>query len=100
MSDGGNSIEIAKNIGIIASLIGFLGTAIKAGQWKGEHEVRLKRLESVLDKTVDKLSKMDERVDGIEKELLLTMTAMKKDVEYIKVSLDDLKAGQRNAQAQ
>jgi hypothetical protein len=94
MSDGGGW-EIAKTMGIIASLVGFLGTAIKAGQWKGEHEARLSKLEEVLEKTVEKLSKVDDRVDGIERELLQTMTALRKDVEYIKGSIDDLKAARR-----
>jgi hypothetical protein len=93
MNDGSGSLELAKNIGIVASMIGVIGTAIKAGQWKGEHGARLKILEDTLAKTVDKLSKMDDRVDGIERELLRTMTALKKDVEYIKGSIDDLKAG-------
>jgi hypothetical protein len=92
MSDGA---EIARNVGIIASLLGVVGTAIKTGQWKGEHETRIKQLESVLDKTVDKLSKMDDRVDGIEKELLKTMTGLKKDVEYIRASVDGLKNRRR-----
>jgi hypothetical protein len=92
MSDGNNGMEIAKSVGIIASLVGFLGTAIKAGQWKGEHEARLSKLEEMIERTAEKLSKVDDRVDGIERELLQTMTALRKDVEYIKGSIDDLKA--------
>jgi uncharacterized protein YoxC len=93
MNDGSNTVEIAKNIGIIASIVGFLGTAIKVGQWKGEHDIRLKRLEDTLADTVKTLSRMDERVDGIERELLQTMTSLQKDVEYIKRSIDEVKAG-------
>jgi Skp family chaperone for outer membrane proteins len=92
MSD---NMEVAKNIGIIASIIGFIGTAIKVGHWKGEHEARLLKLEEVLEKTVEKLSKVDDRVDGIERELLETMTALKKDIEYIKKSLDEEKEERR-----
>jgi hypothetical protein len=95
-----DSIEIARNIGIIASIVGFLGTAIKAGQWKGEHGARLKVLEDTLTKTVDKLSRMDDRVDGIEKELLQAMTGLQKDIEYIREFIDDQKEERRrNAQA-
>jgi hypothetical protein len=91
MSDSGNgAAEIARNIGSIASIVGFIGTAIKVGQWKGEHDVRLKKLEDVLKETVEKLSKVDDRVDGIEKELFKTMTSLQKDVEYIKKSVDGL----------
>jgi hypothetical protein len=92
MSD---SMEIAKNIGIIASIVGFVGTAIKVGHWKGGHDARLVRLEDILDKTVEKLSKVDDRVDGIERELLETMTALRKDIEYIKRALDDEKEERR-----
>jgi hypothetical protein len=92
MSDQTSGVEIAKNIGIIASIIGFIGTAVKAGQWKGEHDLRLKKLEDTLADTVRTLSRMDERVDGIEKELLKTMTCLQKDVEYIKKSIDEQKA--------
>ena len=97
MNDG--SIEIARNIGIIASLVGFLGTAIKIGQWKGEHEIRLKKLESALDETVNKLAKVDDRVDGIERQLLETMTSLKKDVEYIRVYIDEQKQRRRKEDA-
>jgi vacuolar-type H+-ATPase subunit D/Vma8 len=92
MSD---NMEVAKNIGIIASTIGFIATAIKVGHWKGEHDVRLAKLEEVLEKTVEKLSRVDDRVDGIERELLETMTALKKDIEYIKKSLDEEKEERR-----
>jgi peptidoglycan hydrolase CwlO-like protein len=94
MSDGGGW-EIAKATGIIASLVGFVGTAVKAGQWKGEHEARLSRLEEALKTTVEKLSKVDSRVDGIERELLQTMTALKKDIEYIREYIDEEKKGRR-----
>ena len=92
MNDG---VEIARNIGIIASLVGFLGTAIKAGQWKGEHDIRLKNLEGVLSETVNKLSKIDDRVDTIEHKLLETVTSLKKDVEYIKDYIDEQKRRRR-----
>jgi Skp family chaperone for outer membrane proteins len=92
MSD---NMEVAKNIGVIASIVGFVGTAIKVGQWKGGHEARLKKLEEVLDKTVEKLSRIDDRVGGIERELLETMTALKKDIEYIRKSLDEEKEERR-----
>jgi hypothetical protein len=94
MSDG-SGMEIAKNIGIIASIVGVIGTAVKAGQWKGEHGARLRVLEDTLSKTVDKLSKMDDRIDGIERELLQTMTALKKDIEYIRAYIDEEKKERR-----
>jgi hypothetical protein len=97
MSEGGSSLEIAKNIGIIASLVGFIGTAIKVGNWKGEHEVRIKNLESVLEATVDKLSNMNDRLNGIDKELLRNMTELKKDVEYIKKTIETNVERRRNA---
>jgi hypothetical protein len=93
MSDGG--MEIARNVGIIASIVGVIGTAIKAGQWKGEHGARLRALEGTLAQTVDKLSRMDDRVDGIERELLQTMTALKKDIEYIREYIDEEKEERR-----
>jgi hypothetical protein len=93
MSDGG--MEIARNVGIIASIVGVIGTAIKAGQWKGEHGARLRVLEGTLAQTVDKLSRMDDRVDGIERELLQTMTALKKDIEYIREYIDEEKKERR-----
>ena len=92
MSDG---IEITKNVGIIASILGVIGTAIKAGQWKGEHDSRLKTLESVLKDTVDKLAKMDERDDRLERELVEVMTGLKKDVEYIKGYVEETKQRRR-----
>jgi hypothetical protein len=95
MSDHNTGVEIARNIGIIASILGFIGTAIKAGQWKGEHDLRLKRLEDTLADTVKTLSRLDDRVDGIERELLQTMIALQKDVEYIKKSVDEVKAERR-----
>jgi hypothetical protein len=94
MSDHGG-VEIAKNIGIIASILGFIGTAIKAGQWKGEHDIRLKKLEDTLADTVKALSRLDDRVDGVEKELLQVMVSLQKDVEYIKKSIDEVKADRR-----
>ncbi|MDR2662880.1 MAG: hypothetical protein LBC31_07795 [Treponema sp.] len=81
-------IEIARNVGIIASILATVGTAVKAGQWKGEHGVRLSAAENTLEKTVDQLARMDERVDGIEKELAETLTALKKDVEYIRKTIE------------
>jgi len=97
MSDG---FEVAKNIGIIASMIGVVGTAIKTGQWKGEHDARLKALEGVVEKTVDKLSRIDDRVDGIERELLATMAGLKKDIEHIKSSVDEMKNRRREYAAE
>ncbi|MCL1812236.1 MAG: hypothetical protein FWG29_01800 [Treponema sp.] len=90
-----NSVEIIKDVGIIASLLGVIGTAIKAGQWKGEHDVRINTLENVLKNTVAELSKMHDKVDGIERELLEVMTGLRKDVEYIKISVDEVKNRRR-----
>jgi archaellum component FlaC len=95
MNEGQISIEIARSVGTIASIIAIVGTAIKTGQWKGEHQERIKQLEEAIDKTVEDLEHMDRRVDGIEKLLSETLTALKKDVEYIKGSIDDLKARRR-----
>jgi hypothetical protein len=98
--DGELITEIGRNVGIVASILATVGTAIKAGQWKGEHGVRLKAAETALEKTMKQLSKMDERVDGIERELAETLTALKKDVEYIRLSMDEEKEERRrNAQA-
>jgi hypothetical protein len=88
-------VEIARNVGIVASILATVGTAIKAGQWKGEHGARLGAVEKALAKTVEQLSKMDERVDGLEKELAETLTALKKDVEYIRKSMDEEKEERR-----
>jgi hypothetical protein len=88
-------IEIARNVGIIASILATVGTAVKAGQWKGEHGARLGAVEDTLAKTVAQLSKMDERVDGIEKELAEVLTALKKDVEYIRKTIDEEKEERR-----
>ena len=96
MSD---NVEIVRNVGLIASLIGVVGTAIKAGHWKGEHEARLAKLEDVLSETVQKLAKIDDRVDGIERGLLETMTSLKKDVEYIRIYVDDQKKRRRGTDA-
>jgi vacuolar-type H+-ATPase subunit D/Vma8 len=95
MNEGQISIEIARSVGTIASIIAIVGTAIKTGQWKGEHQERIKQLEETIDKTVEELEHMDRRVDGIEKVLAETLTALRKDVEYIRGSLDDLKAERR-----
>ncbi|MDR2661405.1 MAG: hypothetical protein LBC31_00245 [Treponema sp.] len=88
-------IEIARNVGIIASILATVGTAVKAGQWKGEHGARLSAVEGALAKTVEQLSKMDERVDGIERELAEALTALKKDVEYIRKTIDEEKEERR-----
>jgi archaellum component FlaC len=95
VNEGQISIEIARSVGTIASIIAIVGTAIKTGQWKGEHQERIKQLEDTIDKTVEDLEHMDERVDGVEKLLSETLTALKKDVEYIKGSIDDLKKERR-----
>ncbi|MDR2020511.1 MAG: hypothetical protein LBQ14_07080 [Treponema sp.] len=98
--DGELITEIGRNVGIVASILATVGTAIKAGQWKGEHGERLKAAETALGKTMEQLSDMDERVDGIERELAETLTALKKDVEYIRLSMDEEKEERRrNAQA-
>jgi flagellar biosynthesis chaperone FliJ len=100
MNGGQISAEIARSVGTIASIIAIVGTAIKTGQWKGEHQERIKQLEEAIDKTARDLEHMDKRVDGIEKLLSETLTALKKDVEYIRGSLDDLKKERRrDAQA-
>jgi hypothetical protein len=88
-------VEIARNVGIIASILATVGTTVKAGQWKGEHGARLSAVEDTIAKTVDQLSKMDERVDGIERELAETLTALKKDVEYIRKTIDEEKEERR-----
>jgi archaellum component FlaC len=98
MNEGQLSVEIARSVGTIASIIAVVGTAIKAGQWKGEHQERIKQLEETITKTVEDLNSMDKRVDGIERSLSEVLTALKKDVEYIRLSVDDLKAERRNAQ--
>jgi hypothetical protein len=90
-----DTVEVARNVGIIAAMVGVIGTAIKAGQWKGEHDAKLKTLETVLDKTVDKLARMDDRIDGVERTLLETLTGLKKDVEYIKLAVDGLQKRRR-----
>jgi archaellum component FlaC len=95
VSEGQIGIEIARSVGTIASIIAIVGTAIKTGQWKGEHQERIRQLEETIDKTVEDLERMDERVDGVEKILSETLTALKKDVEYIKGSIDDLKKERR-----
>ena len=87
--------EIARNVGIVASILATVGTAIKAGQWKGGHEARLIAAESALARTVDQLSSMDARVDSLEKELAETLTALKKDVEYIRKTIDEEKEERR-----
>ena len=88
-------VEIARNVGIVASILATVGTAIKAGQWKGEQGARLEAVEGMLAKTVEQLSSMDKRVDGLEKELAETLTALKKDVEYIRKSMDEEKEERR-----
>jgi hypothetical protein len=93
--NGDVGVEVARNVGIIASILATVGTAVKAGQWKGEHGARLLAVENAIAKTVDQLSKMDARVDGIERELAETLTALKKDVEYIRKSIDEEKEERR-----
>jgi hypothetical protein len=95
MNEGQIGVEIARSVGTIASIIAIVGTAIKTGQWKGEHQERIRQLEEAIDKTVGDLELMDKRVDGIERLLSETLTALKKDVEYIKLSVDDLKEERR-----
>ena len=99
MSDGGNIIEVARNVGVIASLVGSLGTAVKVGQWKGKYETRFEQLEKKVDETISRLSKVDDRVDGIERQLLETMTSLKKDVEYIRGYIDEQKHRRRKEDA-
>ena len=88
-------VDLARSVGIVASILAAVGTAIKAGQWKGEHGARLEAVEAALTKTVDQLSQMDERVDGLERELAETLTALKKDVEYIRRTLEEEKKERR-----
>jgi hypothetical protein len=95
MNEGQLGAEIARGVGTIASILAVVATAIKTGQWKGEHQERIKQLEGVIDKTVEDLEHMDRRMDGVEKVLAETLTALRKDVEYIKGSLDDFKAERR-----
>ncbi|MDR2186386.1 MAG: hypothetical protein LBO80_12085 [Treponema sp.] len=95
MTEGDLVVEIARNVGLVASIMGTVGTAIKAGQWKGEHGARLVVAEHTLTRTVEQLSKIDARVDGLERELAETLTALKKDVEYIRKTIEEEKEERR-----
>jgi hypothetical protein len=95
MNEGQIGIEIARSVVTIAAIRALVGTAVKTGQWKGEHQERIRQLEETIDKTVEDLKRMDERVDGVEKLLSETLTALKKDVEYIRGALDELKRERR-----
>lgn len=79
---------IAQVVGFLVQAVGLTTVAVRTGSWKGNLENRVDALEKQASQTVQELSAVDKRVDGIEKELLKIMVGVQKDIEYIKKTID------------
>ena len=79
---------IAQVVGFLVQAVGLITVAVRTGSWKGSLENRVDALEKQASQTVQELSAVDKRVDGIEKELLKIMVGVQKDIEYIKKTID------------
>lgn len=79
---------IAQVVGFLVQAVGLITVAVRTGSWKGQIENRVDALEKQAAQTVQELSSVDKRVDGIEKELLKIMVGVQKDIEYIKKTID------------
>ncbi|UTC62584.1 hypothetical protein E4O05_01325 [Treponema sp. OMZ 787] len=79
---------IAQVVGFLVQTVGLITVAVRTGSWKGQIENRVDALEKQAAQTVQELSSVDKRVDGIEKELLKIMVGVQKDIEYIKKTID------------
>ena len=79
---------IAQVVGFLVQAVGLITVAVRTGSWEGNLENRVDALEKQASQTVQELSAVDKRVDGIEKELLKIMVGVQKDIEYIKKTID------------
>lgn len=82
---------ISQIVGFLVQTVGLITVAVRTGSWKGNIENRVDALEKQAAQTVQELSSVDKRVDGIEKELLKIMVGVQKDIEYIKKTIDEKK---------
>lgn len=82
---------ISQIVGFLVQTAGLITVAVRTGSWKGNIENRVDALEKQAAQTVQELSSVDKRVDGIEKELLKIMVGVQKDIEYIKKTIDEKK---------
>lgn len=87
-----NDIQaITQVVGFLVQTVGLITVAVRTGAWKGQIENRVKALEKQTEEALRKLSAVEKRVDGIEKELLKIMVGVQKDIEYIKKTIDKQK---------
>ena len=87
--------ELGRNVAIISAILGLVAVAIKVGQWKGEHQIKIEHNHNKLGKIENQQEMMDKRFDRLDRELAGTLTALGKDIEYIKKGFDDLKRSRR-----
>ncbi|MEL5717253.1 hypothetical protein [Treponema pedis] len=86
-----DTFAIVQVVGFLVQTVGLIVVAVRTGSWKGKLENRVDVLEKQAAQTVQELSSVDKRVDGIEKELLKIMVGVQKDIEYIKKTIDEKK---------
>lgn len=87
---------IAQAVGFLIQTVGLVTVAVRTGAWKGQVDNKIDFLEKQTKAVSEEVKAMGSRQDGFDRELTRIVTVVETNLEYIKKTLDDIKAQKKD----
>ncbi len=83
--------DVVLAMGLVSQSVAFIKVAMDNGRWKGVTEKNIQDLEDDVVVLKVKVEKLDDRLDGVEKEYSQALARIDENLNFVKETLIELK---------